>query len=92
MHFVHVDDAVVFRSTSRDRATCCLLAIIDAGAPADPGTVLLDAHLLVGPREVVLVGGWFREILDLACPVLAPAAAGGSAPRHARSSTARPSR
>lgn len=71
MHFVHLDDGLVFRSASRGRALRALLVFLDSCAPPDPGRISLDAHVLMDPREVVLVGGWFRELLDLAEPRLA---------------------
>jgi hypothetical protein len=66
LSFLYRDDELVFRSASRGRALRATLAHVDAFLPAPATTIRLDAHVLVGTRGAVLVGGEFLEMLELA--------------------------
>jgi hypothetical protein len=69
--FLYRDDDVVFRSASRGRAVRATLAHLDRFLAAPEGTIRVDAHVLVGNKGAVLVGGAFLEMLELAGPYLA---------------------
>lgn len=66
MYFLYRDDELAFSSASRGRALRATLAHLDGFLPPPPGTVRLNAHVLVGKSGAVLVSGTFREMLDVA--------------------------
>ena len=69
--YLYRDDDLVFRSASRGRAVRATLAHLDNFLPAPDGTIRLNAHVLVGKKGAVLIGGAYLEMLELAGPHLA---------------------
>jgi len=66
LHHLYRDGTLEFRCTDRTRMARAVAAWLDAFLPPEPGTVRLEANLLVSRNKASLFAGSFREILDLA--------------------------
>jgi hypothetical protein len=64
MCHLYRDREPVFSTSSRGRALRAALGVLDGFLPPPPGTLRLDARVLVGRKGATLVSGPYREVLD----------------------------